>query len=201
MPAAEPEAHSGGAPSGAPWSCMPGLPSQGPLKPALWVVPSGQLALLPAFSSPVCRGAPEGHTPASAHQLHDPSACQACLPVARSCLHFPLCMFRMSVPSLPLGGKGGPGGHRAAPWTEKLRTASDLREPKAGGCGQTQPPSPLRSHSLAWKAKVCSAPSSCYCHHHAHPARGPRPWPYPTLGPCPGPPEGQPLLVGSSAVP
>lgn len=66
--------------------CMPGLPSKGPLRFALSVVPSGHLALLPAFSGPVCRGAHKGHIPVSAHQLHDPSACQACLPVARSCL-------------------------------------------------------------------------------------------------------------------
>lgn len=65
--------------------CMPGLPSKGPLRPSLSAVPSGPLALLPAFSGPACRGA-HGHTLASAHQLHDLSACQACLPMARCCL-------------------------------------------------------------------------------------------------------------------
>lgn len=39
---------------------------------------------------------------------------------------------------------------------------------------------------------VCLAPSSCYCHRHAHPARGPRPWPAQNSGPCPVPPGSSP---------
>ena len=64
---------------------------------------------------------------------------------------------------------------------------------KCNQCGKSlaQPPSPLRPCPLVPKA-VCLAPSSCYCHRHAHPARGPRPWPAQNSGPCPVPPGSSP---------
>lgn len=133
--------------------------------------PGGAWSSLPAFPGPMCEGTHAGHTLASAHQLHAPTACRACLPVARS-----------SLLSLPL--------HALNVWANPATSGGDSRlhpGPRNSAqiwLGQVQgrrvvarlsPPPPGDPESLVLNT-VCSAHSSCYCHHHAHPAHGPRPW-------------------------
>lgn len=77
-----------------PWVlCMSGLPGKDPQRPIALSSTLGYLSLDAWLLQPLCKGAHVGHTPASAHHLHAPSARQACLPMARSYL-----------PSLPLHG-------------------------------------------------------------------------------------------------
>lgn len=140
---------------------MPGSPARVLRDPhTLSVMPFGHVASLSAFSGPVCRGAREGHISASAHQLHDLSARQACLPTARSCLT----ALPMHVPNVraKLATLGGPGCTLA--W--KAQNSFWPGKPKARGRGQTQPPSPLRPLSIGAESRLFGAlimllPSSC----------------------------------------
>lgn len=160
--------------------------------------PLGLFASLPAFFSPACRGAQEGHTPASAHQLHALSACQACLPMARFCLlslllHVPNVFTKLETLA---GGVGGSRLHL------ELRSSEQLLSWGAQGWRLWPGTATLPLETLSIGAKSCLLGTLIML----------LPSPYPScprttslarpeLWPLSGPSWRQPLLLGSQALP
>lgn len=115
----------------------------------------------PVFSG--CQGTRAGHTLASAHQLHAPTACHACLPVARSCLlSLPVHAPDVCAKLASLGGRGS----RLYPGLRSSEQLLVRGSPRLEGGGQEQPPSSLRPLFIGAENRLFSAlimlpPSSC----------------------------------------